>query len=240
MRIRALALRFLPLFLGGFPAILSGGCIAYNGSQHDFDLPIFPWPPPRASAIEIIPRALLELKHDQTHLADVDRGLNVALYNNGYWETRYFAVPQGFALVTQLEQIEPDGASQQDPQRRWAAGVRPLQTFSLTHYFSALFRGRPGYYRVIVFVVTPHEFVQSDAVITPAEADKWLLDGVHAFPKSLGALEFSEGYTCTALIYEFERKSDAEAPRLRQPGRIPGHVHLVKAGIWEVLQQWPR
>ena len=198
---------------------------------------LFPWPPPQASATEVIPRTLLEPKLGPTRLRNADQRITEALEQNGYYERRYYAVPEGFALVTRMEQIESDGTSKQGPQR-WTLQPPLYAEFSITAYFAALLRGMPGYYRVIVFVVTPFPFEQSTAKVTPNEIEEWYSGGLNRLPPSIGNLEFShEGYACTALIYEFERPPEVDEPRIRLPGRIPGRIHLVKAGIWEKLQE---
>jgi hypothetical protein len=196
--------------------------------------PQFPWPPPRASVVEVVPRELLELKEGPTLLSDVDRRISESLSNSGYFDSRYYAVPEGFALVTRMEQIESDG-SPKSGSERWALEISPVQ-FSLDAYVKALFRGRPGYYRIIVFIVTPHDVEQSDATITEKWAKEWLKRGLNKLPQPLGDLKFSQaGYACTALIYEFERTHEGRRIEVRCPGQIPARNHLVKAGIWEAL-----
>ncbi len=203
----------------------------------ELEAPFFPWPPPRASATARIPRNLLEAERGPTRLRDVDRRITEVLEQNGYYESSYYAVPAGFALVTKMEQIESDGTPKQGLQR-WIMTPQTLVNFSLTAYLTALFRAAPGYYRVIVFIVTPHAFAQSEVEVRPEEANEWLSGGLNRLPASIGNLDFSrEDYACAALIYEFERASEAEEPRIRRPGLIPGRTHLVKAGIWEVFQQ---
>ncbi len=88
-----------------------------------------------------------------------------------------------------------------------------------------------------MFVVTPYSITQSSKDTTPEEAKKWLSEGHNRLPEPIGKMEFLENYTCTALIYEFERQTESEEPRFRQPGRIPGYLHLVKSGIWQALEQ---
>lgn len=89
---------------------------------------------------------------------------------------------------------------------------------------------------MIVFIVTPHPIVQSEAKVTPKEAGDWLRAGADRLPESIGALDFSrEGYACTALVYEFRRRTESDEPAILDPGNIPGRIHLVKAGLWEAL-----
>lgn len=113
-------------------------------------IPSFPWPPPAASADEVIPRATLEQGAIPKSLGDVEARLASALRANGYVERSYYAVPDGFALVTRLEQIGSDGTSKPPP-GRWSLSSRSASDFTLSDYVRALFTADPGYYRVIVF-----------------------------------------------------------------------------------------
>ena len=72
-------------------------------------IPAFPWPPPRASTMMNIEDAALRVAGDSTTLGQVDAELRAALNDAGYVDKSYFAVPDGFALVTRLEQIDDDG-----------------------------------------------------------------------------------------------------------------------------------
>jgi len=236
MRTKVSAYRSLPFFLI-LSAFFLSSCATVNVTFPIEKLPVFPWPPPQASATEVIPRKLLEVERGPTWLRDVDRRISEALEENGYYENSYYGVPAGFAVVTKMEQMEADGTAKQGPQR-WILKALPLAPFSLRAYLAALFHATPGHYRVIVFVVTPYAFTQSAAEVTPEEAREWLRGGLDRLPPSIGNLDFSrEGYACTALIYEFERPTEAEEPRIRLPGVIPGRTHLVKAGIWKVLEE---
>ncbi len=169
------------------------------------EFPAFPWPPPQASTSALIDTALLrKAPPERTSLADVDRRLRTALERTGYYEKKYFSVPDGFALITRLEQINADGTSKPMPER-WAVEVGPLTTFSLATYLRALFRANPGYFRILVFIVTPHLFPESTARVTRPEAMDWFRQGVETLPPAVGQREFSDQGTCTALVYEFEK-----------------------------------
>ena len=199
------------------------------------EYPQFPWPPPRASATEVIPRTLLAPGAGATYLRDVDRRLSAALDRKGYTEKSYFAVPDGFALVTRIEQIGEDGTPKNDPDR-WSLKPPRLQRFSLASYLEALFRARPGHYRVIVFIVTPHPFSQAKVAVTPEQASEWLGEGLNQLPEPIGALDFSRpGFACTALVYEFDRPTESDEPKVRVPGALTGRAHLQKSGLWEAF-----
>lgn len=196
--------------------------------------PEFPWPPPRASAFHNIPNNLL-LTQDMTFtLGDIASKLEDALQYVGYTENTYLSVPDGFALVTRLEQINRNGTSKAISER-YSIGVRSLTKFSLGQYINALFNAREGFYRVIVFIVTPYPFSQAEQTVSREQADEWLRSGVNKLPFKIARIPYANNYSCTALIYEFVQKGMAEKPALKIPSRLTGKQHLEKARIWEQL-----
>jgi hypothetical protein len=155
-----------------------------------------------------------------------------ALTVTGYVERSYYAVPEGFALVTRLEQINADGTPKMQPQR-WSVEAPRLASFSLSGYLSALFQAAPGYYRLIVFIVTPVPFYQVDAQITGATAERWLAGGLNKLPESIAAQPYKNDVICSALIYEF-RREDGQ-PDVLVPGLLDGQTHMRQSGITRAL-----
>lgn len=218
-----------PILPGGDPA--PGGSVVQS--------PVFPWPPPRASARTTIPPALFaKLAAGPPTLGDVDRKLAAALDANDYSERSYYLVPDGFAIATRLEQINSDGTPKAGTQR-WLAGSGPLREFSLRAYLAALFSANQGYYRVIVFIVTPHPFSQADVSVRRDEAIAWLSEGLNTLPRSIAEKPYSHEHSCSALIYEFEQPSQSKAheAKIQIPGRLPAGVHLRKANLWKELER---
>jgi hypothetical protein len=203
--------------------------------QPALQIPLFPWPPPRASS-----ESSIKLKaHAQPfkHLSDIDAALTVALDYAGYEERSYFSVPQGFALVTRLEQTLADGRPMEG-EERWA--VEPNRSpgpFSIESYLQRLLlSASPGYFRILVFVVTPVPFSQADAVVDRDAAMSWLGKGFNRLPESVGGIECSATttYLFTALVYEFEATNSSS--RIRLPGRLTARTHLQKAALLQGLE----
>jgi hypothetical protein len=69
-------------------------------------LPDFPWPPPKPSAGAHI--SFNKLNKFAT-FGDINKIISSALDSGEYDERSYFNVPNGFAIVTRLEQIDPYG-----------------------------------------------------------------------------------------------------------------------------------
>ena len=168
-------------------------------------------------------------------LGDVDKLLMDALSKAGQVERSYFSVPGGFALVTRLEQINPDGSPMAGADR-WVTTAGPLRKFTLDAYIKALFGSAPGYFRVIVFTVTDQPFSATGKAITEGEAIGWLDDGFDHLPQEIAVLPYTATHVCNALIYEFETDGGPNAPTVIRPSRLGGLVHLQKLGILQYLQ----
>jgi hypothetical protein len=211
-----------------------GGRYGYLSSK----VPEFPWPPPKASAMETLPSAFFhKVKGNNIiKIADVDSKINAALESCGYYERSYYAVPDGFALVTRLERINPDGTPKPQ-EERWSVEVGPLRGFSLDAYVQALFTSNPGLFRIIVFIVTPHAFSQTDTSIERTQAIAWLYQGLNKLPSEIANQLYTQNHSCTVLIYEFEKTLEQRFARALVPGRLAGRTPLRKSAIWEGLQR---
>jgi hypothetical protein len=169
-------------------------------------------------------------------LNDIDFKLTTALDSAGYLQRSYYAVPDGFALVTRLEQINSDGTPKNGDQR-WLTENEPLQSFSLTEYLTRLFTAKPGFYRVIAFIITLHEFAQSDATVSVQQAEYWLASGMNKLPLPIGNMVYTRQYACTALIFEFQQAAAGQKAKLDVPSRLAAQVHLARANIWPALER---
>jgi hypothetical protein len=195
----------------------------------------FPWPPPEASAFTVIsPGLLIKSAEKGIRLSHIERRLKAALDSCGYSQVSYFAVPDGFAMVTRLEQINPDGTPK-DGSARWTAETTATEGFSLRNYFRALFSANTGFFRIIVFIATLHPFSQDTVKVTKAEAVEWLHEGYNTLPPGIGEMEYTKEYACTALIYEFEHLDTQKEAELRLPG-LEAKTHLEKSGILFALR----
>lgn len=195
----------------------------------------FPWPPPPPSAMDLIDDRILGVNKDTT-LQDIDDRIRTALRASGYHDSSYYPLPSGFALATRLEQIDAHGAPLQGPER---FNLRsPPVGFSIFAYARAVFAARPGYYRVVVFVVTPWSFGSQGDVPSPQDAAVWVASGLSSLPSSIGELKYKSNSThCAALIYEFTRTVEDADVVFARPAMMSGHEHLVQSGIWKALQQ---
>jgi len=190
----------------------------------------FPWPPPRASAFDVIPSSLLVGDRAHSTLNDVADRLAVALYKNGYDEHGYYPIEDGFAIATHIEQMNENGTSKESG--RWSVNPE-IKIFSLRDYLQALFTAPHGHYRVIVFAVTTHPVRTSEEEVTRQQVTGWLSGGYRSLPNEIGRREFSVNYKCTALIYEF--KGNGKQSAFVDPSELQGRTHLIKSGLLAAL-----
>lgn len=244
--------RWIVVYVTSFTLWLSalGGFVTINTSYRSSspppptgnkptDIPKFPWPPPSASSFVIIP-LLTQLESSdlvstrQLLLRDADNFLKYVLHNAGHSEFSYYSAPGGYALVSRLEQIEEDGSPKPSPER-WGTREIKLNRFRLRDYLQALFLAPPGYYRLVVFVISTQPFAQSPDSISRDIAQSWLRLGANALPNNLAIQPLTDQYLCTALIYEFEKFDTDDQAKFRQPGRLSAQTHIEKSGIGRYL-----
>lgn len=192
----------------------------------------FPWPPPDFSTRTLLDRTFFE---SSKKLEDVDDILIKALSYLKYDERAYFYIPNGFALVTRIEQIKENGESLAPPDR-WSVQTKSMTKLSWYSYIKTLFFSTPGYFRIIVFLVTNKPFNSSGKKINNTTATNWLNSGLNVLPEKIKRKKFGSDYNCTALIYEF-KKPESKRAYLLTPSSITADDHLQKSKIMDALKR---
>jgi len=206
----------------------------FNPAVVSDEIPEFQWPPPKPSAMVVIPNSILFHGAPAETLGGIGSDLEGVFDKAGYSERSFYSVPDGFALVSRLEQINDTGQAVSGADR-WSIEMKSPRVFSVRSYLSSLFKGRPGRFRVIAFIVTQHP-ISADKGGSEFEASRdWLWSGANRLPSSIADLRFTPAYACTALIYEFEHQPGGSPPVQKLPGSFPGKEHLEKAMIWQAL-----
>ncbi len=202
-------------------------------------LPRFPWPPPKPSSMVVLPTAFFTHESgNELLLSDIDEKILRALDSSGYVERSYHGISDGFVLVTRLEAFNSDGTPKLGDDR-WSKDVKPLSNFTLAGYLKALFTSNPGFFRVIVFAVTPHSFSPDTkkGKVSRPEAIDWISKGANVLPIPIASQKYSSHYSCTALVYEFKKEAVDKTAKTEVPGSLPAKVHLQRSGIWQGLNQ---
>jgi hypothetical protein len=202
------------------------------------EIPAFPWPPPDASARVKVDRNLLAIPGAQITLGQVADRLERAFDQAGYGETGWYRVPEGFALASRLEQINPDGTCKPEGER-WKSKAYTPPIGSLGEYIKALFIPQKGHFRLIVFVVTSLPFDQTTPGPSREEALEWVDRGASALPSPIRSQRFTPDHQCTALIYEFLQRATEHPAELVDPSSISGLEHLKRARLMAALGGMP-
>lgn len=196
-------------------------------------MPQFPWPPPTPTASLRLPdRVVGRLPGDS--LGSVFDRLRTAMarVELGWWSV-YAIGDSGFAIVTRMEAIEPDGRPKAPPNRWLTPHDRQEPRFtSIKDYLSALLTARPGHYRVIVLVVTDRVLTTSGVPLTADSATKLVSGGTDALPGWLRRRTVAPDGRCLALIYEFARPSESDEAVFVANSRATIVEHLSLAGLW--------
>jgi hypothetical protein len=196
-------------------------------------LPEFPWPfPPRATDQILVPRRYIQTDGVPLKtLGDVLQLLEARIVAAGY---RYPGVLgagcNGFAIVLDVERIYEDGS-------RYAgadgfAGPGQHAKFTIFDVIRRLLLARPGFFRVIVLVVSdqPPTGYSSEQSLGDLRARAALAR--EAAPVTLRQVALTDSYEIRALVYEFEKPLSAESATLTKPlGRLPAHSHLAQARL---------
>jgi hypothetical protein len=128
-----------------------------------------------------------------------------------------------------MERIRPDGTPYPG-QARWCTAGEPY--ISLRDLLGNLFFERPGYFRVIAFVVT-HDanFGAGAAASLPP-----IRSGFLTMPDEMRSEKF-DSQKLLALIYTFERKNHAQITSWDDSWAPSAQQHLMAAGLWPITAQ---
>lgn len=192
----------------------------------------FPLHPPKASSFKIIPKNLLLNPTVAETTIDyvVNQKILPALDKAGYEYSFYCMKDSGIAIVTKLEKINEDGTP--DLKARYLSGDR---NESFSDYLLSLVRAKPGYYRVIVFIVSPYSIIQSKRELTKQASDSLYSEGSDRPYAYILPFHFSNNYQCTALIYQYKKSNQVDNAKEVIPSSLTCIQHLTKAGIWSNL-----
>jgi len=192
------------------------------------ELPQFPWPPPKASAFDKIPTKLLNKEHGRTYLKDVAQRIETALNKLGYHELKWFAVKDGFVIMTRLEQFHFNGASLSG-QSRWSTEISG-------GFWDFLLKPKKGHFRQFIFVVTTHIINEIPKNIDYSELKTWFGEGIQSgIPSIIGDIPFAKTHKCIVFIYEFEKYPEDSRMFFKSTSNLQGRTHLKKSKLWELL-----
>jgi hypothetical protein len=198
-------------------------------------VPQFPWPAPKPTTQTPIPMALLHNPAAASEtLGDIADRVETALRAAGIDYAAYGIGNSGFAYVTRVEEIRPDGTPFQPPNRFPADVKTPVPNERFLDFIVSRFVARPGFYRVIAIVVTDRPLITSSTGITADSATRLASGTMISLPTELRDLTVPHlGFA--ALIYEYTKTSAAQTTaELRTSPLVSAQRNLAKAGIWSL------
>ncbi len=210
------------------PEIENNNCVLWKSFSKDnatVEKGRFPWPPPNPSTESTLPDTMFA---GVETLGDMNKLLAKALDAMGYQDRRrkYYPVPHGFALLTEIEQIDDTGMPLSG-NARWTDDIYVIDPPSILGWLKALVTKATGRFRVFALIVTSED-VNTEAEFTDRElALDWLNSGTGALNRDRAACQFTAAHRVTALVYEFEHP-EREKPYLVSNTRIN---HIAGSGL---------
>jgi len=201
-------------------------------------IPEFPWPPPTASDLVKIPD---DLFFHVDSLGGVDQLISSSLDKSGYRfrPNKYFYTPNGFALVTELEQVDCNAAPLAGEERWNITPSNIEKNFSLLDYLRSLVTKEEGLYRVFVFIVTDDLNPAKSIEPTIEETQGWLVSGSAKLPIPISSIPLNENHYCRAYVYEFSKTDQQIQATMVKKGEQAcwrsGETHLKNTNILEHL-----
>lgn len=199
----------------------------YKYSQDYFcELRDFPIPYPKPSSSYVFPKSIVRKARN---MADMDSILIDGLDKVGYSNFSYYKIPNGYAMVTSIENIDQNAFPIPSP-GRWGVKSTPIQVFDIGDYLKVLFNANKGYYRSIVFLIT-NKPLHHDGVVPTSNQIRNLADsGSSILPYDAKYFVLNDSYRLEALIYEFVKPEYGDA-KLIVPCSHTGKSHLERALI---------
>jgi CarboxypepD_reg-like domain len=187
----------------------------------------FPFPPPECHTAYEMPRRIFS---ECKNLGDVEQKISSALDVENY-PYRFLSVPNGFAVVTQMEQYNENGTIIKDSGTRWVHYPKQ-EAFSWSiSYFNSLIFPKKGYLRLFVYIVTSEVYSSTEEIVSKDQAAAWHNRGVNKLPAQVANIPFSEDYTINLLLYEFEVPESNHKAQQNCPSRFPAKEHLRLSGL---------
>jgi hypothetical protein len=189
------------------------------------DIADFPFPPPEGYTERVLDKNMFT---NCKTLEDADQIILNAINHCKYDDHSYYAIPDGFALVTKVEEMNQDGSSVLNNDR---FSVNRGLSMTLLDWFAP----RRGYFRVFAFLVTDKAFKATKQPVSVGMAEGWVTQGVNVLPDEIGGESFGDDYRCTVIVYEFNAPDANVKLQLINPPRLTANTHLDKSNISRFL-----
>ncbi|MCB0586683.1 MAG: hypothetical protein KDD06_15345 [Phaeodactylibacter sp.] len=170
-------------------------------------------------------------------LKEADHLICRALDNMGYEQRRYYSLPNGFALLTPVEQINAEGIALQG-QERWQDYPSSNDFDGILNYLRSLVLPKPGYFRLFAFAITDQPVKSTGGQFDKKQARDWLENGGFWLPELIGNKAFDSGYHAGVFVYEFEAPQTTKKLSERcYPSLLSVEGHLDRSGILQYIKK---
>ncbi len=218
--------------LNGLPYKTTGSGSG-SASMQNFQKAQFPFPPPECHTSYEIPNDFFQ---NCDNLGTVSKKITRGLEKKQY-PYRYMSVPNGFAIVTQLEQYKEDGSIMNGSSYRWV-DYPPQESFALSWaYFKSLVYPKKARLRLFVFIITNQNYSSDKKKVSKKEAESWLSMGVNRLPKEVALEPFNTDYSVSFLTYEFEVPESNHLVRQSCPCHFQATEHFSVSGLKELIKR---
>ena len=222
--------------MSGFKKGIASYSLAYDdtgsASMQNFLKAQFPFPPPECHTSYEIPYDYFQYCYN---LGNVSKKITRSLDEKQY-PYRYMSVPNGFAIVTQMEQYKDDGNILNGSTYRWV-DYPPQESFALSwNYFKSLIYPKKGHLRLFVFIVTSQNYSSNKKRVSKEDAESWLSQGVNRLPKGVASEPFNSDYSVSFLTYEFEVPESNHQVRQSCPCRYQATEHFTITGLRNLIK----
>jgi len=197
-------------------------------------VPGLSWPLPAPSARLVLPRETgAWAQQRRLKVGDIAARVQGALTAAGYSETSFYNVPDGFVIVTRLEQIDRHGKAKSGSER-WNVEAPGQDESFFLKVLKGMVGATSGNYRLFVFVVSTDDRGPTISEPSYGDAKLWFLRGSTALSADIASRPVTAGHRMSVLVYEFESITKQKV-LARVPGLLTCEDHLVKAGLWQGL-----
>lgn len=180
------------------------------------------FPLPRDSADA--PGGCLGLAPGARTMRDVSDALATRLDRAGFRDSdppRYawFEAPEGFMLVTHMEQFDPATGRSIPGPNRWTMTYTQPEQWMLQFLYADLLGDREGRSRVFVFAVSTGAlpFTERAGGASEGEGRAWARHYGAALPDEVAAAPLTPRHRCSAHVYEWVKRTEDPA-RMVVPG----------------------
>lgn len=177
------------------------------------DNPFLPWPPPAPSSFEDVSSSF----QTRTSLGEIASQIRGRITTRGYDTLRYFSVPGGFAMATDVERVgrsRPVAGTD-----RWTTGKRGGGG-GIMDYWHRLLAGENDRFRVFVFIITDSDVRNDQDAASADDLRHWRVTGRPSLSRERASALALPGTRIWLYAYEFNA-SHSKGAELVQNERDP-------------------